>query len=585
MYIRTKFFNPNTNETMKRILTLAGLLAVMTATHTNAQTIQSSYVYDSCANGTIGATVSSGVQVSGAASGCKVEINHGDGSKTDTATLSLSGSLYLASFFHQYTTGGTYTIKHVLICSGNRIDSASRSVNNACVYIGGRLYLDANANCALDLGEHLVGSVAQIQVDSAGVLVDTVYGNGYWQYKMRGAGPTVYKFTVLGNPAGYVKSCPASGQITYTHTGGPFAVGGKDFAFSCSTTPTYDYQLYLWRALRGATSPGASYIGINVTNSTCNAGTGTVTLNVSPKFNITTSGITPTPASVSGNTVIWNITGMANWNFTYLYVPLTPKSTTNNGDTACNYAVIAPTADANPANNTWSKCDTVKASWDPNEKSVSPDGPVAAGSTLTYTINFENLGNDTAFNVRVQDTLSSNLDASSFALLGSTHRVIPYVYQSGSANVLKFDFANINLEDKTVPSRNKGQVRFTIKLRSSLTAGTVTPNRAGIYFDGNPVVLTNYAYSRIQSSAGVPGAGSAESIKMFPNPATDAITVRVSTDGWNEAVLSNALGQVMLQQALTRGENILRVAGMPAGIYYLQAKGSAGTLTQKIEKQ
>jgi hypothetical protein len=164
--------------------------------------------------------------------------------------------------------------------------------------------------------------------------------------------------------------------------------------------------------------------------------------------------------------------------------------------------------------------------------------------------------------------------------------VTPYLYQiTGGTTVLKFDFPGINLDDKTVPERNKGQVRFSIDMKSGLPEGTVVSNRAGIYFDGNPVVLTNYSYSTIPGSAGVPGAGAVNGLRIYPNPASDAIRISVRQSGWTEAVLSNAIGQTVARMPLNAGENVLQVQGLPAGIYYLHAKGSAGSRTEKIEKQ
>ena len=42
------------------------------------------------------------------------------------------------------------------------------------------------------------------------------------------------------------------------------------------------------------------------------------------------------------------------------------------------------------------QCPSYRYSYDPNEKLVSPEGPVELGAELTYTIHFENYGNDTS---------------------------------------------------------------------------------------------------------------------------------------------------------------------------------------------
>lgn len=569
---------------MKRILTLLGLgLFVATGASAQSPHIVNIGAADSCGHGTTGSSVMSYATVGGGSpTSCIMEVNNGDGSKLDTVSLYGSGSNNYASNVHNYSVAGTYTMKYVLICSGARVDSANHSVMIGCTHIYGLLYQDGNSNCNYNSGEYLVFSGTDIRVDSASVPIDTLHVTSYWQYPMHGPVGTVWTFTLLANPAGYTASCPST--ITYTYAGIAPAVQ-RNFGFNCSSTAAYDYVLHFSRALRGASSTGPSYIYLFAQNTTCHSGTGTVTLNVSPKYSINSSGINPTPSSVSGNTVTWTLTGMSNGLWHALYVPLTPLSTTANGDTACNYAVIAPTSDLNPGNNTISQCDSVKASWDPNEKSVQPLEPLAAGSLLRYTIDFENLGNDTAFNIHIQDTLSQDLDVSSFMLTDASHAVTAYLYQAGGKNILKFDFPNINLEDKNVPTRNKGQVRFSMRLKNGLADGTTVANRAGIYFDGNPVVLTNDAYVTLPVPEGVDNTPLANSVKVYPNPAGERINIVVSQPGWEHASLSNALGQVVLRQTLQAGNNKLGVATLPAGIYYLQVQGAAGSTTKKIQKQ
>ena len=60
--------------------------------------------------------------------------------------------------------------------------------------------------------------------------------------------------------------------------------------------------------------------------------------------------------------------------------------------------------------------------------------------------------------------------------------------------------------------------------------------------------------------------------------------IRVQQGTWTEVSLMNAIGQVVTKMPLTAGENVLNVQQLPAGIYYLQAKGAAGMYTEKVEK-
>jgi hypothetical protein len=136
-------------------------------------------------------------------------------------------------------------------------------------------------------------------------------------------------------------------------------------------------------------------------------------------------------------------------------------------------------------------------SYDPNEISVSPSGysndkliPTSVYS-LEYRIDFQNTGNDTAFNVVLVDNISKSLDLLSFLPIASSH---PYTFEVDSPGVLKFEFDNILLPDSgTNEALSKGFVVFSINRDSSLTEGDTISNSASIYFDFNQPIITNTA--------------------------------------------------------------------------------------------
>jgi uncharacterized repeat protein (TIGR01451 family) len=585
---------------MKKILSLLGLTTILSASSltSQAQTPQiSSYCYEDRCYAFFSDVITTCNSTN--FSTCMIETSHGDGT-VDTQNVGYVLYIpncsvppgYITGYgelgYHNYAVTGTYTIKKVLIYGSTRVDSVSASAYAACASVGGYIYWDANSDCIYNAGsEPHIPSTVKIQIDSNGVHVDTVAAYGLWNYSLKATTMTNYAFKLLGAPASYVTSCPSTGQFNYVHNPGVSTPPSMNFGFNCSTPAVFDLQLSWNRAFRGSTSGGSSYISLTATNITCLTTTGTVTLQVSPKYNITTSGILPTPTSVSGHTITWTLSSMMNGSYYWMHVPLTPLSTTNSGDTVCTYAIITPTiGDVNVANNSISKCDSVRSSWDPNHKTVSPDSDIAAGALLTYTVQFENLGNDTAFNVHIQDTLSANVDPSSIAVISSTHPMRTNLYEAPSGRtVIKFDFPNIKLADKTHPLTNKGSVTFSVKTKTGLSVGTQIANRAGIYFDGNEVVLTNTAYNNIPLPTSIQLVNHSSGITVYPNPAHETFIIRVQQGRWIEASLMNTIGQVITRVPLTGNENVLNVQRLPAGIYYLQARGASGTYTERIEKQ
>ena len=142
----------------------------------------------------------------------------------------------------------------------------------------------------------------------------------------------------------------------------------------------------------------------------------------------------------------------------------------------------------------------VGGSFDPNDKAATPvltPIQVALGKDIDYTIRFQNTGNDTAFTVAIEDTLSSDLLVNTLVFVGSSHNCKTTV----DSNIVHFEFFNIQLPDSNVNEiGSHGFVSFKIKPKSSLTNGSSVSNKASIYFDYNAPVLTNTAITQINTS-------------------------------------------------------------------------------------
>jgi uncharacterized repeat protein (TIGR01451 family) len=173
----------------------------------------------------------------------------------------------------------------------------------------------------------------------------------------------------------------------------------------------------------------------------------------------------------------------------------------------------------------------VRCSFDPNDKAVTPagigeDNFTLKNSTLSYLIRFENTGNDTAYTVTVYDTLDVNMDLSTFAVLGSSHKVITELSQEG---VLIFHFEDIMLPDNKTDLENaQGFVRFAIKPKTGLAENTVVKNKAGIVFDSNTPVITNETFNTLVTTLPVLTAINAvreNKNLVYPNPATNMVYI------------------------------------------------------------
>jgi uncharacterized repeat protein (TIGR01451 family) len=198
------------------------------------------------------------------------------------------------------------------------------------------------------------------------------------------------------------------------------------------------------------------------------------------------------PTSINGDTLVYTVADFGTVNYTTAFNFIWAVDTLATlGSPVCISVAISPASDNNPTNNFISQCFTVRGSFDPNEKTVSPQNTVDINGDrwLTYTVNFQNTGNASAEHIYITDTLDANLDWSSFQLLAYSHQ--PYV-QILEGGIAKFSFPNINLPDSVSNEPGShGYVQYKIKANDSLTAGISILNTANIYFDYNAPVITN----------------------------------------------------------------------------------------------
>lgn len=207
-------------------------------------------------------------------------------------------------------------------------------------------------------------------------------------------------------------------------------------------------------------------------------------------------------ATINGDTLVWDFTNIAYDSahitpFIIVNVPVTAQI----GDTVCFEAHVLPiSGDADTTNNRKKYCFPIINGYDPNDKKVWPigkceDNYITEDQVLTYKIRFQNTGNASAINVRVEDSLDTNLDLNTFRIVGSSHSVYSDIQSNG---VINFLFGGINLIDSmTNEPESHGYVIFEIQPLAQLGHGTVITNKVGIFFDFNPPIITNTVMNTI----------------------------------------------------------------------------------------
>jgi uncharacterized repeat protein (TIGR01451 family) len=219
----------------------------------------------------------------------------------------------------------------------------------------------------------------------------------------------------------------------------------------------------------------------------------------------------------------------------------------------------------------------VRTSWDPNDKSATPEGvgvgnAILPGTELTYTIRFQNTGNAPAQNIFILDTLDANLDVSTLEILASSHTMVPTLL---TGNIMRFSYSNINLPDSVNDEPNShGYVTYSISPVSSIVNGSVINNTAAIYFDYNAPVITNTVFHTIDISLGILNNEKEEDgITIYPNPARNQIYVKLEENNRADISVYDVTGRNVLNKVLTISESI-DVSMLRAGVYKLQIRQS-----------
>jgi hypothetical protein len=215
---------------------------------------------------------------------------------------------------------------------------------------------------------------------------------------------------------------------------------------------------------------------------------------------------TISPLTHIGNKISFSVGSLTPGAGGTIYVVMkTPLSFTL-GSVKCDTAIILPiSGDIAPSNNSSYECDSVVASWDPNDKTPNPKGIGAEGAIspdtkeIGYLIRFENEGNWRTYRVRVEDEIDPSFDINSL-MIGDVSHAFRLV-RSGSKMIWYFD--NIELTPKSVdPNKSHGYIQYTLQLKSGLALGTQLKNTAYIYFDANPAIITNTTKNTLKNADG-----------------------------------------------------------------------------------
>lgn len=454
--------------------------------------------------------------------------------------------------------------------------------------IEGQIHLDTAASCTADsLAPGHPMSLVKVMLKKNGQIVQQMYSTQYGQYSfdvdtLRGYDVAVDSSTYLLVPA-----CPSTGQRSVLLTAADSVRFDQDFGMRCAGA---DYRPM---SIGGRFRPGSQrtmhLTAGNIAQLWYGAGCGgsmpgtvTTILNGAVSYASPAAGAL-TPSAVSGRVLTYNIADLSAIGSLDILVNV-DSSATIDSSVCATLIIKSATPDADIHDDTLTICTPVVNSFDPNHKEVYPTAASPDGDWLTYTIHFQNTGNDTAYTVVLRDTLSSYVIPESFEYMASSHPAV--VQLNGKA--MTFTFAKINLVDSaTNPPLSEGWIQYRVRSKPNLPLQTQIPNTAYIFFDLNAPIVTNTAMTTVDTvlydPSGIRAIAQSTNTSLYPNPNTGLFTLQCAGAQVGEYTITDMLGHIVQQRSVTTTLQAIDMREAAPGIYTIAVRG-AGPLRFTIVK-
>lgn len=429
-------------------------------------------------------------------------------------------------------------------------------------YAAGRVYNDLNMNDVLDTGDHPLRTAMVSTSD--GAYISGVDPSGHFKMRLTLGADTLS----AGASTPYAYSChPFEHALLFS------SAAELDTAVNFAITLEAGHADIVADIIGSDARPGnINTVWLRVTNAGSEPQSSEALFSFSPLQELVDAN--PSPADWSNGSASWHVGELLPGEAWSARVTLITPLTVQAGTVVTGgLLATASLPDESPLNNQATLTRAVSDFLIPTDKLVEPDhltlAQLASGDPLTYTIRFRNIGPQPVQHVRIMDNLDHGLLWRSFRLIGSSH---PCNW-SILGGTLMIDLPSINLPDSvTNEPESSGFVRFEVLPSPSLTAGSLIPNSAAVFFDNEPAMLTNEVNVSIgvvadSGDPAVPENG----VLIHPNPAYDRVRISLPTEG---ACISNikiftTTGSLLWERTEHINGTWIDIGELPPGPYIL----------------
>ncbi len=300
---------------------------------------------------------------------------------------------------------------------------------------------------------------------------------------------------------------------------------------------------------------------------------------------LTLAGAAPSQNSSTASTLTWNYTNLLPFEERYIDLSLNVliPPTVNVNDLLAFTVVANPTAGDNvPLNNTMNWNQTVRSSFDPNDKTVIEGATISttqATNYLTYVTRFQNTGTANATTVVIKETLDPKLDWNTFEPIASSHTSN---IQIKNGNQVTYTFSNIDLPYEAAnEAGSHGWMTYRIKPKSNVVVGDIMSSKSDIYFDYNAPIITNTVATQVTA------LGTTDFIKnnfkVYPNPASNYLIIEANASMDAQYQISDVNGKLLLLDTIESLKPI-DITNLQSGFYLVNIITNQGKATYKLIK-
>ncbi len=444
--------------------------------------------------------------------------------------------------------------------------------------ISGKVFQDVNNNALMDVAE--VGLPNVLLQLTNGSFQSLSANNGHYEVY---ANSGTYSVNIPNIPLYHSLSTPSTQNATFV------GLGNVDSLNHFGLIPIPNMP-DLRVTITPITAPKAGYV-LAYMLSYKNVGTvaQNATVLFTPPTGINFLSASPSPTLQIANNVEWQLGILQPGQQGDVYVQFNIPVGTSIGFPLASQVQITPILGDLTANDNVSVNQIqVVGPYDPNIKLVDKDTlyNVSTADWLEYTVHFQNVGNDTAYNVVIIDTLSSFLDLGSFEVIAMSHQPLEVNFDG---QIMTLRFNQIMLPDSSTNQvGSNGFVKFRLRHPASLPFLTEINNFVDIYFDFNDPIRTNTATTiHLDSSLSqIVVVEQKDDLVIFPNPTSADLTIKLakSMNETKQVILTDLSGRVHLEEIMIEQEITINTSSLKPGFYIVQLKSGSSQWSARFVK-